>query len=94
MIKSIIKQAQKPEEKSRIHKITQGLKEIIEKLEGNQPPTFCGESIQGHEKVCGSLLMMNDKLYIYPQTYGDLDDIDFGYGFVEIDKWTLREVAQ
>ncbi|MBD3268538.1 hypothetical protein GF373_17860 [bacterium] len=96
LIESIVKQARKPEEMARLEKITRRLKTIVAELKGYNQTVFCGLSIEDryHEKVCGSLLTINDKMYIYPQTYGDLDDIDFGYSFVEIDKMTLHEVAQ
>lgn len=32
----------------------------------------------------GSLLLINKKSYIYESNHGDLDDIDFGWGFEEV----------
>ena len=45
---------------------------------------FRGKSIESGEEVEGSLLSINDKTYIYPYDYGELDDIDFGWSFIEV----------
>lgn len=44
---------------------------------------FRGKTKNG-EWIYGSLLLINDKAYIREGQYGDLDDIDFGWGFEEV----------
>lgn len=47
---------------------------------------FRGKEIETDDWIYGSLLILNDKYYIHPSNYGDLDDIDFGWGFYEVYK--------
>jgi hypothetical protein len=46
---------------------------------------FRGISLETKEWAFGSLLLINKKAYIYYDDSGDLEDIDFGYGFAEVD---------
>lgn len=50
---------------------------------------FRGKRIDNDEWIIGDLLQINGKSYIYPLEYGDLDDIDFGSSFVEVNKYTI-----
>lgn len=45
---------------------------------------FKGKPIDSDTFIFGSLLVMNQKYYIYPHTYGDLNDTDFGLAFIEV----------
>lgn len=45
---------------------------------------YRGQKVDTDELYYGSLIQLNDKFYILVNETGDLDDIDFGYGFVEI----------
>ena len=46
---------------------------------------YRGMSIKNKNWVYGSLLLINKKAYIYSDDNGDLEDVDFGYRFVEVD---------
>jgi len=52
---------------------------------------FRGQRADTKEWIYGSLLKMNDKLYICPYVTGDLNDVDFGYGFYEVLKKTIGQ---
>lgn len=45
---------------------------------------FRGLRTDGKGWAYGSLLKLNGKFYIYEGEYGDLDDLDFGHGFIEV----------
>lgn len=45
---------------------------------------YRGQKVDTGKLYYGSLIQLNDKFYILVNETGDLDDIDFGYGFVEI----------
>ena len=45
---------------------------------------FRGKSIEDNEWMYGSLLCMNNKYYIYPYTYDDLDDTEFRRMFKDV----------
>ncbi len=50
----------------------------------NREYLFKGKKSSNMEWKEGSLLVMNGKAFIYPYDWGDLDDIDFGFGFHEV----------
>lgn len=52
---------------------------------------FRGKRIDNDHWIYGDLLQMNNNLYIYENNYGDLDDIDFGVGFVKVDPNTVGQ---
>ena len=52
---------------------------------------FRGKSLKTGEWVYGSLLQINDDSYIYPYKTADLDDIDFGCGFVKVSKESVGQ---
>lgn len=45
---------------------------------------FRGKRIDNGEFIYGDLLQINDRTYIHPDHQGDLEDIDFGYSFIEV----------
>lgn len=45
---------------------------------------FRGISTKTGALIFGSLLLINGKAYIHTSNYGDLDDVDFGWGFEEV----------
>ena len=52
---------------------------------------FRGKSLNTGEWIYGSLLQINDDAYIYPYKTGDLDDIDFGCGFIKVSKESVGQ---
>lgn len=52
---------------------------------------FRGISLTTSKWVYGSLLQINGDAYIYPDETGDLDDIDFGVGFVKVLKESVGQ---
>ena len=56
-------------------------------------PIFEAETLEG-KKLRGSLLLMNDRAYIYPESWGDLGDIDFSGAFKEVKPDTIRELGK
>ena len=53
---------------------------------------FQGKRKDNGDIICGSLLLINGTAYIYQDTFGDIEDIDFGYGFVEVDIDTVKQL--
>lgn len=53
---------------------------------------FQGKRKDNGDIIYGSLLCINDTAYIYPNTFGDIEDIDFGYGFIEVDIDTVKQL--
>ena len=53
--------------------------------------SFRGKRIDNGDFITGSLLRINGKAYIYESSYGDLDDVDFGHGFTEVDINTIGQ---
>lgn len=53
---------------------------------------FQGKRKDNGDIICGSLLLINSTAYIYQDTFGDIEDIDFGYGFVEVDIDTVKQL--
>jgi len=56
-----------------------------------QRAKYRAKTIFRGEWVYGSVLSMNDRCYIYSSDFGDLDELDFGYGFTEVDKDALGQ---
>lgn len=52
---------------------------------------FKGKSKDGNEWVYGSLLIINNKHYIYSCNHGGLGDIDYEFGFVEVMPATVSQ---
>ena len=55
---------------------------------------FKGKQVRNGEWIEGSLLIFNDGYCISQGSCGDLDDlcdIDFGYGFMEVDRETIGQ---
>ena len=52
---------------------------------------FRGKRIDQREWSEGSLLSINGNSYIYKGSFGDLEDIDFGYGFQIVSNETLGQ---
>lgn len=52
---------------------------------------FRGKRIDESEWAEGSLLSINGNCYIYKGSYGDLEDIDFGYGFQIVSNETVGQ---
>lgn len=53
---------------------------------------FQGKRKDNGDIIYGSLLCINNTAYIYPNTFGDIEDIDFGYGFIEVDIDTVKQL--
>jgi hypothetical protein len=53
---------------------------------------FQGNRKDNGDIIYGSLLLINGTAYIYPNTFGDIEDIDFGYGFIEVDIDTVKQL--
>ena len=53
---------------------------------------FQGNRKDNGDIIYGSLLLINGIAYIYPNTFGDIEDIDFGYGFIEVDIDTVKQL--
>lgn len=53
---------------------------------------FQGKRKDNGDIIYGSLLLINGTAYIYPNTFGDIEDIDFGYGFIEVDIDTVKQL--
>nr|DAR95777.1 MAG TPA: hypothetical protein [Caudoviricetes sp.] len=53
---------------------------------------FQGKRKDTGDIIYGSLLCINDTAYIYQETFGDIEDIDFGYGFIEVDIDTVKQL--
>ena len=53
---------------------------------------FQGKRKDNGDFIYGSLLLINGTAYIYQDTFGDIEDIDFGYGFVEVDIDTVKQL--
>lgn len=51
---------------------------------------FQGKRKDNIDIIYGSLLLINGTAYIYQNTFGDIEDIVFGYGFVEVDIDTVK----
>lgn len=51
---------------------------------------FQGKRKDNGDIIYGSLLLINGTAYIYQNTFGDIEDIVFGYGFVEVDIDTVK----
>ncbi len=52
---------------------------------------FRGIGVDGGRWVQGQLLLMNGCAYIKESECGDLDDLDFGYAFEEVEKETVGQ---
>lgn len=52
---------------------------------------FRGIQVSDGAMIHGNLLCMNDKHYIMPFDYGDLNDLDFGYCFDEVISETVGQ---
>lgn len=55
---------------------------------------FRGKSKKSGSWIKGSLLLMNSNAYIYKSNFGDLGDLDFGYGFEEVDTETVGQFTE
>nr|DAT21583.1 MAG TPA: hypothetical protein [Caudoviricetes sp.] len=53
---------------------------------------FQGKRKDNGDIIYGSLLLINGTAYIYPNTFGDIEDIDFGYGFIEVNIDTVKQL--
>ena len=52
---------------------------------------YRGRSIEGGEWIYGSLLKLDTDFYIHESDSGDLQDIDFGYGFTKVHSETVGQ---
>ncbi len=52
---------------------------------------FRGKRLDNGEWITGSFLPINDSAYIREGEWGDLEDIDFGFGFKEVDIATVGQ---